>query len=311
MRLMVIVAALVMGSFVARGQDLDDKALSGSHRTLAELGRVAVWPHIGSPPNARVLVTESRSNWQSEMQLFQEAHDAIRKSWPQGAIATPQQLQAVVSEYEDLIRTISSADGYGNALLAHCLRRLDQILLMQYIVTYPSEYTVVDEILKRDRVKLLDCRSVQGMLLEGVDAVPPSGRWRLGDQRDDWDVIFRSPGSSFETERRRTLFGTPGLSKLISAGDVKGVLLRLLPSETIERVSLPGLIEFLRRGGALDDVISGSSEPFLRVMDGVQGQFSWPTMGIRVLGPDLLGEIVLSFRPHIGKDIPFAIAIAE
>jgi len=255
--------------------------------------------------------------------VLSESLSAARKRWPAEAIANSQELRTVVSEYEGLIRTITRSGGYGNVVLAHCLRRLDQVLLMQYVVSFPSEHEAVSDILRGDRVSLVDSRAMLAMLSEEVPVDPPSGGWRLSQRKEDWDLIFRTFETSFRGQTVSGLFGTPAVSKLLKERDVSGLMTRLLPCETIERVSLPGLLEFLKRGGRFEDfgAMSNNARWFDRLMDGDDAnwpnggptlrRFQFPVMGINMLRLGLIAEIVDNFQPHVRKPIPFAAAVVE
>jgi hypothetical protein len=212
------------------------------------------------------------------------------------------ELQVKVQQYEDLIRTIAASAGYGNALLADCLRRLSLTLTVEFALAHPAENEAVSALLKQDRVSLLDCEAVQGLLAEDLKLVPPAGGWRLSQNREELELVFRSNGSTYSREMRRVFLGLPTNAALMNRRDVYALLLRLIETETVERVHLPGLIEFRRLGGRLEDLQPNDVGPYWRVMEHDMRRFQFAPMGINMLRQEHLGEIIEDFDP-LGKKL--------
>ena len=100
------------------------------------------WPHIGSPPSPEA--SAARVNeWQVEVAPLRKALANIEEGWTGEAIENPEDLRFKVGRYEDAVRTLTDAGGYGNLVLADTLRRLSFALLARYLVTHPGEHAVV------------------------------------------------------------------------------------------------------------------------------------------------------------------------
>ncbi|SPF54455.1 hypothetical protein SBA4_640016 [Candidatus Sulfopaludibacter sp. SbA4] len=211
-------------------------------------------------------------------------------------------LQFRVQQYEDLVQTISGSRGYGNVLLADCLRRLSLTLLIEYALAHPSENEAIAEILKPGRTRLLDSPAVGTMLAEELNLVPPREAWHLSKSREEIEQVFRATGSTYAKENGRILLGLPSTSTLANRRDVYGVLLRVLESDMLECVHLPGLIEFRRLGGRLEDLDPNDIRPYWRVMERDMRRFQFPPFGINMLRPGHLGSLVQGFDPH-GKKL--------
>ena len=114
------------------------------------------WPHIGSPPLAGAPSFRTEE-WRREEATLRWAFESIKSSWTGENATSAYELQVRVQQYEDLIRTITASVGYGNALLADCLRRLSLTLTVEFALAHPDKNEAIRALLRHDRVSLLDC----------------------------------------------------------------------------------------------------------------------------------------------------------
>src|ERR1043166_2692007 len=110
--------------------------------TLSGIGRASSWPHIGAPPSDRSPAARSKQ-WLQERAAFDRALEIARREWSGEPIKRIEDLRFQVIQYEDAIRTVTAAGGYGNLILADSFRRLDLALIARYLVMRPSEYAVI------------------------------------------------------------------------------------------------------------------------------------------------------------------------
>jgi hypothetical protein len=185
--------------------------------------------------------------WRQESGFLAEALETVKQSWTGELAASPSDLRLRVGQYEDLLRNVALSGGYGNLVLADCLRRLSLTLLTDYLLTYPTEHEAVTSILAMDRVRLLDSPAVRNLLGDELKFQPPAGQSRLSEKREDLDLAFRKDGSTYRKEIGRMLLSRPTISHLTTRPDVSGLLLRLIEDEAEERVILAGFAEFLKR----------------------------------------------------------------
>jgi hypothetical protein len=258
------------------------------------------WPHIGSPPAEGGPAAEAE-HWRQEAATFERAFAAIKGSWTGKELTSADDLRTRVQQYEDLIRTVGGSPGYGNVLLADCLRRLSVTLVVEYAVGHPAENEVVDRLMRSDRVSLWDCDALHGMLSEELKLAAPLGGWRLLENRQQFESIFVAGGTTLDKEVHRTWLAMSSTS-LMSRRDVYGLLFRLMETELVERVHLPGLIEFRRLGGRLEDLNADDSKTFTRVMERDRWRFKFPPAGVNVLGGEHLLQLKEDFDPH-GKKV--------
>src|SRR5580658_7458966 len=125
-------------------------------RSLYDIGHTPNWPHIGSAPTKDSPPSRIQA-WPDERKSFDEALGTLKRSWSGEIPTTAGELKFQVNQYEDVVRTATSAGGYGNLILADTARRLDLALLSYYVILHSQDHAAVAEILNDHRVRLLDC----------------------------------------------------------------------------------------------------------------------------------------------------------
>lgn len=289
-----MIAALLCAAWAQQGWPVAPLSLSQVNRLP--------WPHIGSPPPGGAPQADVE-RWRGESATFAEAFEAVKGSWTGDDVRLADELRARVGQYEDLLRSVASSAGYGNALLADSLRRLSLTLLVEYELRHPTENHVAGEILKLDRVSLLDSAAVAGLLSEEFKLAPPLGGWKLVENRAQLDSIFRSQGTTINRASDRMLFGLPTTSAMVNQRDVYALLFRMIDTEGVERVNLPGLVEFHKRGGRPEDLANpNDTSAYMRLMGQERYRFKFAPLGITALSPTALVVLQEQFGPH-GKDL--------
>jgi hypothetical protein len=237
--------------------------------------------------------------------------ETLKRSWTGEAPANPSDLRLRVGEYEDLLKIAMSSGGYGNLVLADCLRRLSITLLSDYLLARPAEHSVVAGILAARRVRLLDASALREMLTEELNLQPLDGQWRLSEKKGDLEEVFGASGSTYRDAIGRMLLGRPTVSSMMTRRDINGLLIRLMEDESAERVSLAGFAEFLNQGGRFEDIRLDDVRPFLQVMEKERRRFQFPPMGINMLRVEQLDLMLRSFQARGGKAAPFAAVIGQ
>jgi hypothetical protein len=282
------------GSVGAQGPEGDPRKI-----TLSDIGNRVPWHHIGAPPDAGS-PTPRLKEWPVERADFNMAPALTEQSWTGEAPGTPGELRSKVWKYEDLLRAVTDSGGYGNLILGDTARRLSVALMARYIVAHPSDYAVVDDILRADRVRLLDCAAFAEMLESELKLAPPSGRWHLSENWDELTLVVATDGSTVHNLSRGMPSIRPGPSELATRRQITVLLSRIIYEEGLERATFAGLIEFLKRGGSLSDLHS-----FDRIMGKDRGQFRYVPFGKdAVLNVDAIAAFQKIFGAE--KGIPFS-----
>jgi hypothetical protein len=271
---------------------------------LSQLNRTP-WPHIGSPPPNGGQASRGGS-WSRESAVFAQSLDSIKQSWTGAEPTSAGDLKFQVQQYEDLVRTVSEASGYGNVILADCLRRLSVTLIANYALAHPSDNTTIDDLLKASRPSLLDSTAVSTMLDEDLDLSAPEGSWHLSANRDQIDLVLHASGSSERNEFGRALLRGPSTNAaLMTRRDTAALLVRLIETEVVRCVHLPGLVQFRRLGGRVEDLNPNDARPYMHLMEHDLYRFQFPPLGITVLGQEYIGELVARFGPNAKKPNAF------
>jgi hypothetical protein len=290
---------------MACGQDApvavsDSQSLAALH----EIGRGVPWSRIGSPPSQQAVASRA-GRWRQESAAFNKAFSLLKQSWTVEAVESPGDLRSRVRQYEDLIRTVTDAGGYGNLVLADAARRLSLGLLGHYAVMHPTEYLAIGELLPDVRIRLLDCHATSDMIAAELGLAAPSGSWHLSEGKEELALIFGRDGSSFHSAFGSALLGTP--SKLMGTRDVSALLYRLTESEMLARCGLPALVEFLKRGGTLANVLKS----FNMVMADQGTKFAFPPFGEQRIYGDSIYMLVNAVRKENGNALPFRGLVGE
>jgi hypothetical protein len=296
---MAIINALV-SCFSASGQTAGSQRPDAPQpKSLFEMSRASSWSRIGAPPSQTTPAVR-KTEWAHELAIFNKGLDIIRQSWTGKGLDKPEDLSFQVGQYEDVIHTVTESGGYGNLVLADSLRRLSLGLLTRYLITHPTEYNTMNELLSASRVLMLGCPGTSNMITEELKLSPRSGSWHLSENDRELDAILRAAGSTAINEAGRGLLNQVGPSSLISEPDISGLLYRLSADEWLERVLLPCIVEFLRRGGSLDNL-----DAFDTIMRDQLETLRRPPFGDTV-GPANIKALVRSVRKWHGEPIPFA-----
>lgn len=234
---------------VGIGQDAPITANDAQSRAaLHEIGRGVPWLRIGSPPSQPSLASRA-GQWRQESAAYARVFGLLKQSWTGEAVDNPGDLRFRVRQYEDLIRTVTDAGGYGNLVLADSARRLSLGMIGRYAVTHPSEYATIGDLLADVRVRLLDCPATSDMIADELGLAAPSGSWRLSEKQEELHLVFRGDGKSPREASGRSLLGALTPSVMMDKRDVSGLLFQLALDEMLARAILPALVEFLKRGG--------------------------------------------------------------
>jgi hypothetical protein len=251
-------------------------------------------------------VASRAGQWRQESAAYNRAFSLLKQSWTGEAVENPGDLRLQVRQYEDLIRTVTDAGGYGNLVLADSARRLSLGMIGRYAATHPSEYATIGDLLADVRIRLLDCPATSDMIADELGLAPPSGSWRLSEKQEELRLVFRSDGSSFREAGGRSLLGALAPSTMIGKRDVSGLLSRLMEDEMMARAILPALVEFLKRGGSLANL-----ESFGTVMEDQGTRFAFPPLGEQRIYSDNIRELVNGFRKWNGRTVPFGALVGE
>jgi hypothetical protein len=300
------IRTLIVGSLACQTNGQEAKQSPAKPpQSIYDISHGSGWPHIGAPP-PKGSAKARTDRWDREDATFTGALDALKRSWSGELPTNAADLRLQVGQFEDVVRAVTASGGFGNLVLADTARRLDLVLLSHYAVMHPSEHAIVADILNDHRVRLLDCSATGDMIMEELNLAPPSGRWRLSEQRNDLQFILHSNGSDFNREVDRTLLFPPGPGTIMAGRDVNFLMYRLAVDEETELSVLACFMEFLKRGGELDDT---GDRSFVHVFNIYKEKFPFAPTGITGVPWSRVSALIGRARKWDGKPIPFSFVV--
>src|SRR5579862_5657260 len=125
-------AIVLLTCAIAKGQGTAGVQGGSRPATLYEIERP--WSYIGSPPRAGSAVGRVQ-DWARQSDRLNRTFETIKRSWTGQEIQNAEELRFRAAQYEDIIRMVTDAGGYGNLVLADSLRHMSLALLYRYVAT--------------------------------------------------------------------------------------------------------------------------------------------------------------------------------
>lgn len=238
---------------------------------ITEIGRTSVWPHLGAPPSPGS-PSARKEAFQREFASYSAALDAIRLSWT-GVADSVDDLRIRITQYEDLIRTLTESGGYGNIVLADTTRRLSNALIAYFAVAHPTQNDAARALAELNTVQLLDSPALSEMLDEEIGASETRGGWRLSE-RGGFESALKQAGSNLNNEAGRSLIGTATHPPLMARRDIGSLLWMVAGDEVDHCMTIPTLLEFERLGGTPEDLREWNT-----IMQHPPRIYSFPVLG--------------------------------
>src|ERR1035438_4973802 len=162
------------------GADAVDTLLRGG--PLARIGAPAA-EKSDSPRSAA---------WQEERRSFDETLSAVKAGWVGRVSPSPSGVRLDFERYDRLLSAEPAAGGYGNLMLAWCVRTITNTMLRQHLGKYPSDWTLARELLNPPRTPLISCSATTAMIENELHMAPPAGGWRLIEDQKQIFEVFRA-----------------------------------------------------------------------------------------------------------------------
>lgn len=200
------------------------------------------------------------------------------------------QLRSLVS----VAKMLREAGGYTNVLLADSSYRIAVGNLTLHVLRHPSDFAPSSDLLNELRFQSLSTTTAGTLIQEGLgnpDAVRILERAGIGE------VLVTSFQLCGVTSKQVIWsLGEKGTtSAMLKTQQTALLILRLASADLVAAYSLPGLLRFLGRGGALKDMESDNIDAYYRVMGPVTRDFSFPPMGLKELTAMRLRSLIDEF----------------
>lgn len=202
--------------------------------------------------------------------------------------------------YAELSRGLQESNGYVNVCLADAVNCLIISRLMEILVKYPSSSERVRAILEKSDCLKFSTRTFLKMIHDehalnmkaGVDL-------NSLDEKTLESRILASVDITEDEIVSRYGLGKAKTSNLINDLEVGVLLYRMGQNDVAANVDMAGLLEFLRRGGKLNQINAHDERPFRIVMNGAEDHFKSDLMGTRLTFSSLVQMISFANNSRI------------
>ena len=212
--------------------------------------------------------------------------------------------------YGSLSRGLQNSGGYINLCLADTVNRLALARLSELLINDPSlAENVKGALANLPSVHFSTPQFVQMIhdeptqkLKGGINLTP------LEDKEAEKQVcaaLGTNPGQIMV----KFASNQAGTSTLLDDLQIGVLFERMAQTDTVARVDLAGLIEFLLRGGKYSDINLADIRPFQAIMSGSEAQFKSDLMRIHGVGADDLFYFIDQFKNNASNNLFVKIAL--
>jgi hypothetical protein len=242
---------------------LGEDGLSDIARRLANSDPVP-WPQAKSWETIRALPSPQREAGMSGFHLAEALLDKIRDFEADTSNDDLAELSRRVQVYRELGQGLVRSGGPVNAVLLDVVDRMALTRLCHFLVHHPDQYGEVEQLLEMLAIPVHDWTFFAPLLQEGTGE-PPSDD--LVDEASEGDFIERIiavekeklaahgwvPDATEPWRKVPLIAMAPGSHALMYQNTVAPLALHMEITSRLANCGLRGLIEYLRRGGALED----------------------------------------------------------
>jgi hypothetical protein len=199
--------------------------------------------------------------------------------------------------YREISAALQSAGGYGNLLLADSLDRLDIFQLSGCLIKNIASKEEVKALVTELPVPETDITA----LLESLaldDTFLSAHRDALGSVDTSGDLFGAIQSLGIPQNKiayELMLPASQSVTRLLREPSAVALLLRRNSTHLLGKVSLPGLLAFLDRGGKYEELNPADITSFLRRMAGAERSFQDKSAGVKSLG---VGHLLSLYNLH-------------
>jgi hypothetical protein len=223
-------------------------------------------------------------------------HQKLRASFAPTQPATVNQLLDELKSYARLSAALQASGGYDNVLLSDAVNRFLCFRISQWLESRPQDFVKLEPIADDVPVMRVEIKA-QLIALLGDD---PSARKQepairdLDSRLNLYAVLQRFAPVSESTSA--LMAGSASTESLLSEPSAFGLTARLVVTESLFRVHLRSLFEFLSKDGKLEELNPSDIRPFEKRMGTSINSYKYPPLGVRYLSVDAPLSLLLLHR---------------
>ena len=194
-----------------------------------------------------------------------------------------------ISAYLALSKQLRNSGGYANLVLGDSLRRLAICHAVRYLIESRdvAPWKAIPDMrqiwIAKEPIRALIAEEDRTLDLSALDAASDT------ELLDRSFAILGANAATITSQLSSTTAST-----LLDNASLVLLIQRLSVTDFISAVSLPGLVEFLSRGGMLEQLRTDDVRPFLSIMNGDEKRYFYAPLGVDHLYVEhLLGLVEL------------------
>jgi hypothetical protein len=280
---------------------LKEKSIFQIADAMTSADQASRWPTIHSKSVSDGSVDPKLSSALQE--LARSLHQKLRASFSRISPATTKQLLDEVKSYARLSAALQTAGGYDNLLLSDTVNRFLCFRLSQWLESHPQEFSQLEAVVADVPVMRVE---IKAQLLAFLND-DPSAREQEQTIRDLDDKLSLHAILQRFASDSKIAFGWMGgaatAESLLDEPNAFALTARMVVTESMFRVHLRSLLEFLAKQGTFDELSPSDIRPFEKRMGASINSYKYPPLGIRYLSVDAPLSLLLLHRDKRTGDV--------
>ncbi len=292
-------------------QDLVDRyTIADVQVALSSSNTALQWPHIPSKTKALKMEEKTREQYEKDFQAAITLFDKMREfERTQSHNPDTENLRNLFEVYGGLGKILYRSGGYTNLLLLDSMNRCALTRLTHFLVNHPQDYEKCQPYLDRLQIPRLSLEEFRSLLSEESSIQDASEQieniQKVGILNFVIGIEPNKPNlKNLKLMDTRTTF-------LLKEGDYRALLGRLIDPLRIYKIGLPGMIEYLKRGGRFEDIgmYAGNMSLFRNLMGESLQEFRLELTGDKRFGPVNLSGLIRMFKDAPYQNVFYSVAV--
>lgn len=275
----------------ANTQDADSGFSAGKKLSVLWLEK---WQVIGFPPT----VSQPQANHEAEInpypsKFFAKISAALQEEWLETDKLSYREITIRLASYESATTRCLALGGYGNIVIAESFRRLAVTVIGRFIVHNSKLIDETEKLLVIPKASIWGSASVQRLLGQEANLLnKPNFEFR------DSLGVFRLWGRESGTIMHDVIATPPTSSMLLINRRVDLLMFRILESDRLRALSIPGYLHFLRQGGTQAEILSDDVRPFNALVGDVRYTMQYLALGDTTLNAGHIWGLTETFKAN-------------
>lgn len=184
--------------------------------------------------------------------------------------------------YHDIAEGVGKNRGFGNLVLQDTAYRLAILRLADWLVARPSDIDAIAKAASTIEVRSVIVRDLLAQLGKQDKELESIGDrlWQI-DESQDIFASFQTVGIGADRVLMAIDIPEQATSNLLRSSSVVTLIHRMATTEALAKAYLPGMIDFVRKGGAYKEIDPRDIRPFQHRMGQDAKIYRYPLLQVR------------------------------